>query len=155
MYKIIESLSAKVAIAATVVATIIGVMAGPAQAGDGASIASHPINCSSLTDPTNATSKTTVRSLFIGGNKTLELRAGYINGIQYAWTRIVNSTSGDQIWIDFAASTTSGWVQCDLRTLSGGRNYGNALRTVPDGHGCMRAGGRPSGGASYITSWWC
>jgi hypothetical protein len=117
-----------------------------------------PVSCAGMVNPANATNVTTVRSTPLPGSRTLQLRQGLINGVQYAWSRVTTSRSGDRIWIDISGTSGSTWTQCDLRTLgSTGRNYTNALRTSSSSAVCMRAGIRPAGiGASYVTDpWWC
>ncbi|GAA3119724.1 hypothetical protein [Streptosporangium carneum] len=122
---------------------------------DAAAGAAVPVSCAGMVNPVNATGVSTVKSTPMPG-RTLELRTGQINGVQYAWTRVQNSQNGDQIWIDISGDGGTTWRQCDLRTIGTGRNYGNALKTVNSSLVCMRAGARPAGvGSSYLTDWWC
>jgi hypothetical protein len=130
----------------------------PAAASTGAVQPQVAVSCSGMLNPVNATSTRTERSIPLPDGRSVQLRSGYINGSQYAWSRVTpSSVAGDRIWIDISGTHGSGWSQCDLRTLgSTGRNYGNALRTVNDPNVCMRAGFRPYNiAASYITDWWC
>jgi hypothetical protein len=133
--------------AAFVVAALIAIPASPASA----------VSCSGMVNPVNATNIKTARSMGLSSGEQLELRYGTINGVQYAWTRLVGDTGGDKIWIDISGDSGNNHVQCDLRTLTAdGRNYGQALKTSSSASVVMRAGARPSGlfNGSSVTTWW-
>ncbi|MEU1392829.1 MULTISPECIES: hypothetical protein [unclassified Nonomuraea] len=141
-----------VVLSAAMVVLTSAATVGAAQA----TTAAPPSSCPSMTNPSGATSTATRQQKTMPNGQILELRSGNINGYQYAWTRIVNSIDGDAIWVDYSIDGGANWRQCDLRTISGGRNYGNGLRTSSSSSVCMRAGARPKGGAvSYLTAWWC
>ncbi|WP_062439333.1 hypothetical protein [Herbidospora daliensis] len=111
--------------------------------------------CPASVNPSSATGGVTQRTKALPGGRTLELRSGYVNGVQYAWARVVpNSLNGENIWLDYSTTSGNGWAQCDLRTLSSsGRNYGQGFRTSSSSAVVMRAGYR-TGGVSYLTTWW-
>lgn len=82
-----------------------------------------------LVDPTNATDKETVQSANVEG-RLLEFRVGEIDGVQHAWTRLMNAKSGDEIWINMTTDGGKTWKSFGRRTIQeGGRNYTDALRT--------------------------
>jgi hypothetical protein len=140
----------------TVLAVVTGLAGILAIATPAAASTAVAVSCSNMLNPVNATSVSTVRSTPLPGGRTLQLRAGLIGGVQYAWSRVTTSQSGDRIWIDISGTSGSSWSQCDLRTLSSsGRNYTNALKTSSSSAVVMRAGIRPAGvTASYLTDWW-
>ncbi|MEU1728608.1 hypothetical protein ACNF49_29040 [Actinomadura sp. ATCC 39365] len=141
-----------VVLSAAMVVLTSAAAVGAAQA----ATADVPPSCPSMTSPSNATSAATRAQKAMPNGQTLELRSGNVGGYQYAWARIVNSNDGDAIWVDYSIDSGRNWRQCDLRTISGGRNYGNGLRTSSSQVVCMRAGGRPKGSTvSYLTDWWC
>lgn len=115
---------------------------------------SVPVSCDGMVDPTNATDKANVQSAVVEG-RTLELRQGRINGIQYAWTRLTNAHAGDSIWLEISGDGGNSWIQCGKRTIpAGGRNYTDAQRTSSNAQVCMRAVTQLVG-ARYQTAAWC
>jgi hypothetical protein len=115
---------------------------------------SAPVSCDGMVDPTNATNKSDVQSAVVEG-RTLELRQGTINGVQYAWTRLTNTHDGDSIWLEVSGDGGATWTQCGRRTVqSGGRNYTDAQRTSSSSQVCMRAATQLAG-PSYQTAAWC
>jgi len=136
-----------IAAAAFVLTAVIAVPATPASAA--------AVSCSGQVNPVNATNIKTARSMGLPTGEQLELRYGLVNGTQYAWTRLIGDRAGDKIWIDISGNSGATWLQCDLRTLDGGRNDGNALKTSSLAAVVMRAGARPLGaGQSSVTTWW-
>lgn len=115
---------------------------------------SVPVSCDGMVDPTNAVNKSNVQSAVVEG-RTLELRQGYVNGVQYAWTRLTNAHDGDSIWLEISGDAGAHWIQCGKRTVSaGGRNYTDAQRTSSSSQVCMRAVAQLVG-ARYQTAAWC
>ncbi|MGW2162086.1 hypothetical protein [Nonomuraea sp. NPDC001699] len=133
------------------------VMAATATTGTAlATAAAPPASCPTMRNPVNATNTVTRKQKTMPNSQTLELRSGTISGLEYAWARILNSKDGDVVWVDYSIDGGANWRQCDLRTLSGGVNYGYGLLTSSSSSVCMRAGARPKAGAvSYLTAWWC
>jgi hypothetical protein len=116
-----------------------------------------PMSCSGMVEPIGATSLQPRKSTPLPGRRTLELRSADINGVQYAWSRVIpSSVAGDRIWIDISGTGGSTWSQFGMRRLgSTGRNYTKALRTSSNSQVVMRAGFRPYNvGTSYLTDWW-
>lgn len=114
---------------------------------------SVPVSCAGMVDPTNASGIQTEKSAVVEG-RTLELRSGDINGVQYAWTRLTNARDGDSIWLEISGDGGGAWIQCDWRTIqAGGRNYTDAHRTSSSSEVCMRAGMQL--GPQYQTENWC
>jgi hypothetical protein len=113
------------------------------------------VSCAGMVDPTNATDKSNVQSAVVEG-RTLELRQGHINGVQYAWARLTNADDGDSIWLEISGDGDDGpWIQCGRRTIqAGGRNYTDAQRTSSSSEVCMRAVTQLAG-AQYQTAAWC
>jgi hypothetical protein len=113
-----------------------------------------PVSCEGMVDPTNATNKSDVQSAVVEG-RTLELRQGTINGVQYGWTRLSNAQTGDTIWLEISGDSGHTWIQCGQRTLqAGGRNYTDAQRTSSSSEVCMRAVTQLAG-PRYQTAAWC
>src|SRR5262249_10480678 len=111
---------------------------------------SVPVSCNGVVDPTNATDKSNVQSAVVEG-RTLELRQGYINGVQYAWTRLSAAHDGDSIWLEISGDEGKTWIQCDKRIVqASGRNYTDAQRTSSSSQVCMRAATQLVG-AKYQT----
>jgi hypothetical protein len=115
---------------------------------------SVPVSCEGMLDPTNATDKANVQSAVVEG-RTLELRQGRIDGVQYAWTRLADPQDGDTIWLEISGDDGRTWIQCGRRTIRpGGRNYTDAQRTSSDSQVCMRAATQLAG-PKYQTAAWC
>lgn len=115
---------------------------------------SVPVSCDGMVDPTNATNTSNIQSAVVEG-RTLELRQGYINGIQYAWTRLTSAHDGDSIWLEISGDGGKTWIQCGRRVLqAGGRSYTDAQRTSGSALVCMRAVTQLVG-ARYQTASWC
>jgi hypothetical protein len=107
-----------------------------------------------MTDPTSATNASNVQSAVVEG-RTLELRQGQINGVQYAWTRLSNAHDGDSIWLEISGDGGKTWIQCGRRTVQAvGRNYTDAQRTSSSSQVCMRAVTQLVG-PKYQTANWC
>jgi hypothetical protein len=107
-----------------------------------------------MVDPTNATGTSNVESAVVEG-RTLELRRGTINGVQYAWTRLSNPNDGDSIWLEISGDGGNTWIQCGRRTIqAGGRNYTDAQRTSSSSQVCMRAMTQLVG-PKFQTAAWC
>jgi len=112
------------------------------------------VSCEGMVDPTNATNISNVQSAVVEG-RTLELRQGQINGVQYAWTRLSNARDGDTIWIEVSGDGGNTWIQCARRTIQqGGRNYTDARRTSSSSEVCTRAVTQLAG-PRYQTAQWC
>jgi len=112
------------------------------------------VSCAGMIDPTNATGNSNVQSAVVEG-RTLELRQGNINGVQYAWARLTNARDGDSVWLEISGDGGGTWIQCDRRTIqAGGRNYTNAQRTSSSSEVCMRAATQLVG-PQYQTAAWC
>ncbi|WP_030455689.1 hypothetical protein [Herbidospora cretacea] len=141
--KMLSALSAAALVVTGLTATVV--TAAPASA----------LACPAQVNPSTATNLSTPRTKALPGGRTLELRSGYVGGVQYAWARVVpNSLNGDNIWLDYSTTSGNGWAQCDLRTLSStGRNYTQGFRTSSSSSIVMRAGYR-TGGVTYLTTWW-
>ncbi|EEP73195.1 hypothetical protein MCAG_03522 [Micromonospora sp. ATCC 39149] len=107
-----------------------------------------------MVDPTNAVNKRTVQSAVVEG-RTLELRVGDIDGVQYAWTRLVDSQNGDIIWINQTTDGGNTWNSFGKRTIqAGGRNYTDALRTNSSNKVKMQAWTQLTSGNKYNTAAW-
>ncbi|BCL14303.1 hypothetical protein [Micromonospora sagamiensis] len=105
-----------------------------------------------LVDPTNATDKRTVESAVVEG-RTLEFRVGDINGVQHAWTRLINAQSGDEMWINQTTDGGKTW-QSNLgrrKIQAGGRNYTDALPTSSSDQVRMQGWTRLTSGKEYNT----
>jgi hypothetical protein len=111
------------------------------------------VSCAGMVDPTNASGLSTEKSAVVEG-RTLELRSGLINGIQYAWARLINPDEGDSFWLEISGDSGVTWIQCGRRTIhAGGRNYTDAQRTSTSSEVCMRAALQL--GPQYQTGDWC
>lgn len=114
---------------------------------------SVPVSCDEMVDPTNASDISNVESAVVEG-RTLELRQGHLNGVQYAWTRLTDAHEGDTIWLEISGDSGKTWIQCGRRILqAGGRNYTDAQRTSSSSQVEMRAVTRLAG-AKYQTATW-
>jgi hypothetical protein len=112
------------------------------------------VSCDELVDPSNATDKSNVQSAVVEG-RTLELRQGRIDGIQYAWARLSDAQNGDVIWFEVSGDGGETWIQCGKRTIEpGGPNYTDARRTSSSSEVCMRAVTQLVG-PRYQTAKWC
>jgi hypothetical protein len=112
------------------------------------------VSCEDLVDPTAATDKANVESAVVEG-RTLELRQGLIDGVQYAWARLSDAHDGDVIWFELSGDGGETWIECGKRVIvAGGRNYTDARRTTSDPQVCMRAVTRLVG-PRYQTAEWC
>ena len=112
------------------------------------------VSCDGMVDPTNASDKSNVESAVVEG-RTLELRQGSINGVQYAWARLSGAHDGDSIWLEISGDAGKSWIQCSKRLISeGGRNFTDAQRTSSSSDVCMRAATRLVG-PKYQTDSWC
>src|SRR5690348_12667982 len=97
------------------------------------------VTCENLVNPSTATNKANVESAVVEG-RTLELRQGLIDGVQYAWARLTDAQDGDVIWFEVSGDSGQTWIQCGQRVLTaGGRNYTDARRTSSSSEVCMRA----------------
>lgn len=106
-----------------------------------------------MVDPTNATDKRDVQSAVVDG-RTLELRVGNVNGVQCAWTRLLNARGGDSIWINLTTDGGKTWTSCGNRTIqAGGRNYTDALPTSDSSQVKMQAWTQLVGGEYNTASW--
>ena len=115
---------------------------------------STPVSCDEMVDPADATDKSNVQSAVVDG-RTLELRQGRIDGVQYAWTRLSDAQDGDSIWLEISGDGGSTWIQCGKLTVeAGGRNYTDAQRTSSSTEVCMRAAAQLAG-PKYQTAAWC
>jgi hypothetical protein len=115
---------------------------------------SVPVSCDGMVDPTNATDPSNVESAVVEG-RTLELRQGRIDNVQYAWARLSDAYDGDMIWLEISGDGGDTWIQCGTRTIrAGGRNYTDAQRTSSDSQVCMRAVAQLVG-PRYQTATWC
>ena len=111
------------------------------------------VSCAGMVDPTNASSISTEESAVVEG-RTLELRQGVINGVQYAWARLTNAHDGDSIWLEISGDGGGSWIQCGWRIIHAGeRNYTDAQRTSSSPEVCMRAVTQL--GPQYQTAAWC
>ena len=107
-----------------------------------------------LVDPTNATDKENRQSAVVEG-RTLELRTGNINGMQYAWTRLMNAQDGDSIWINMTTDGGKTWKSFGQRPIkAGGRNYTDALQTNSSSQVMMQAWTQLTSGKKYNTAAW-
>jgi hypothetical protein len=114
---------------------------------------SVPVSCAGMVNPANASHPFSPKSAVVEG-RTLELRAGDINGVQYAWARLTNPDDGDSIWLEISGDSGVTWIQCGRRTIhTSGRNYTDAQRTNSSPEVCMRAALQL--GPQYQTGDWC
>jgi hypothetical protein len=114
---------------------------------------SVPVSCAGMVNPTNATHLDTPKSAVVEG-RTLDLRSGNIDNVQYAWARLTNPHDGDSIWLEISGDGGQTWIQCGRRTIhANGRNYTDAQRTNSSPEVCMRAGLQL--GPQYQTDKWC
>src|SRR5436305_10728945 len=112
------------------------------------------VSCDGMVDPADATAKSDVESAKVEG-RTLELRQGLINGVQYCWARLTDAKNGDAIWLEISGDGGETWIKCGRRTLeSGQRNYTDAQRTSSSSDVCMRAATQLVG-PNYRTASWC
>ena|SRR5689334_8882051 len=112
------------------------------------------VSCEDLVDPAGATDKSNVQSAVVEG-RTLELRQGRIDGVQYAWARLSDAHEGDVIWFEVSGDSGETWIQCGKRIIgTGGRNYTDARRTSGSSEVCMRAVTQLVG-PRYQTAEWC
>jgi hypothetical protein len=112
------------------------------------------VSCEDLVDPGAATDKANVESAVVEG-RTLELRQGLIDGVQYAWARLTDAHDGDVVWFEVSGDGGETWIPCDRRTIvAGGRNYTDARATSSSSEVCMRAVTRLVG-PRYQTDKWC
>jgi hypothetical protein len=111
------------------------------------------VSCAGMVNPAHASDLATRKSAVVEG-RTLELRSGDINGVQYAWARLINADDGDSIWLEISGDSGETWIQCGRRTIqAGGRNYTDAQRTNSSPEVCMRAALQL--GPQYQTGDWC
>jgi len=111
------------------------------------------VSCEGMRDPTNADHLETPRSAVVEG-RTLDLRSGDIDGVQYAWAKLTNAHEGDSIWLEISGDSGHTWIQCGRRTIhASGRNYTDAQRTNESSEVCMRAGLQL--GPQHQTDKWC
>ncbi|GAA1626979.1 hypothetical protein ACFQY4_14425 [Catellatospora bangladeshensis] len=104
-----------------------------------------------MVDPTAATDKKSVQSKGAEG-RTLELRVGNIDHVQYVWTRLTMAKPGDVIWIERTTDGGAHWKAFGRRTITaGGRNYTDALRTDASDQVRMRAHTDLKDGGVYQT----
>jgi hypothetical protein len=112
--------------------------------------------CRSWPSPANATNIKTVRSTELNG-RTIELRSGYVNGIQMGWTRMLNSKNDELIWMDVSFDRgKSVAIQCGPFYISD-RQYTPAYPTSQDRNRQFRACGNVWTGQTYknkCTDWW-
>jgi hypothetical protein len=107
-----------------------------------------------MANPSNATDKANVESAVVEG-RTLELRQGNINGVQYCWARLSDAHDGDMIWLEISGDGGKTWIQCGKRIVQqGGRDYTDAQRTSSSSEVCMRAATQLVG-PKYQTASWC
>jgi hypothetical protein len=112
------------------------------------------VSCEDLVDPKAATDKSNVESAVVEG-RTLELRQGRIDGVQYAWARLSDAHDGDVICFEVSGDSGESWLTCGKRTIvAGGRNYTDARRTSSSSEVCMRAVTQLVG-PRYQTASWC
>jgi hypothetical protein len=112
------------------------------------------VTCEDLVNPSAATNKANVESAVVEG-RTLELRQGTIDGVQYAWARLSDAHEGDVIWFEVSGDSGATWIRCGMLTVTaGGRNYTDARRTSSSPEVCMRAVTRLVG-PRYQTAKWC
>jgi hypothetical protein len=112
------------------------------------------VSCENLVDPNAATEKSNVQSTVVEG-RTLELRKGLIDGVQYAWARLTDAHDGDTVWFEVSGDSGETWIACDKRTIDeGSRNYTDARRTSSSSEVCMRAVCQLVG-PKYQTAKWC
>ena len=112
------------------------------------------VSCEDLVDPGAATDKSNVQSAVVEG-RTLELRQGRIDGVQYAWARLTDAHDGDVVWFEVSGDSGETWIQCDKRVIvAGKRDYTDARRTSGSSEVCMRAVTQLVG-PRYQTAEWC
>lgn len=88
--------------------------------------------------------------------RTLELRAGNINGIAHGWARISGATrTGDHFWLDVEGFGPQPWLRCGPFPVvsPGAQEWSPAARATTLPHVRFRAGALIDGHVIY-TGWW-
>ena len=105
-----------------------------------------------MVDPSGTENARTEESAVVEG-RTLELRVGDIDGVQYVWTRLTDAQIDDVIWIDRTTDGGETWKVFGKRTITGAsRNYTDALRTSSSNLVRMRAWTDLHDGDTYNTA---
>jgi hypothetical protein len=114
---------------------------------------SVPVPCEGMRNPRRADHLDTPKSRRVG-DRTLELRSGRLDGVEYAWARLINPDEGDIIWLEISDDGGDTWTQCGMRTIhASGRNFTDAQITNTSHEVCMRAGLQLA--PQYQTDKWC
>jgi hypothetical protein len=105
-----------------------------------------------LVDPSGAANARTVQSAVVDG-RTLELRVGDLDSVQYIWTRLTDAQDDDVIWIERTTDGGHTWKDFARRTITGASgDYTDALRTDPSPQVRMKALTALNNGNEYQTS---
>ncbi|MGW0825555.1 hypothetical protein [Streptomyces sp. NPDC002845] len=112
---------------------------------------------SSLADPNLATSTSTPRST-ASSRGTAQVRAGYVNGVQYGWARALNSSSSYYVRFEVDINGDRVWDCAATRPISSSIYWTSGTRTSSSSNVAFRAcitNWSPGACVSpYVTSWW-
>lgn len=113
-----------------------------------------PQQCTTWPSPNTAVNPRTVRSVRLY-DRTIQLRAGNIRGIQHGWAKILNYRSSDRVWMDVSNDGGRTWIQCGPFYAS--RQYTPAYPTSSSSNRKFRACGDVliDGTRWFVcTAWW-